>query len=257
MIRIAAAADLHLGRESRGEYRPLLAHVHLRADILLLAGDLTQHGSPEEFRVLAGELEDLAIPVAAVFGNHDYHRDRQEENRAILEGAGVRVMEGESLEMEVTSGKLGVAGIKGFCGGYAGACGAEFGELEMKVFIRKIKRDAESLAGALESISNCDVRVAMTHYSPIKGTLIGEKLEIYPFMGSYLLAEVIDEAGVDLALHGHAHKGTGQGVTPGGVPVRNVAMPVIRSGYHLFSFDAAREQNPPSRGSRPRSLAAR
>lgn len=244
MIRIAAAGDLHLGLDSVGAYRPLLAHLHQRADILLLAGDLTQHGSTAEFRVLAGELSGLSTPVAAVFGNHDHHEMSATENRAILEDAGVRVLEGEAMVVDVDGERLGIAGVKGFCGGYAGACGAEFGEPEMKDFIRKTKSDAEKLAQALASVADCDLRVALTHYAPIKGTLVGEKLEIYPFLGSYLLAEVIDEAGVDLALHGHAHKGTDRGVTPGGIPVRNVAMPLIRTGYQLFSFSLVRGAAP-------------
>ncbi len=239
MIRIAAAGDLHVGLDSVGCYSPLLAHLHERADVLLLAGDLTQHGSIDEFHVLAKELAGLHTPVAAVFGNHDYHQGHETRNREILESVGVRVLEGEYMVLRMGEERLGVAGIKGFCGGYAGACGAEFGEPEMKSFIRTTKEDAESLRIALDAISGCDVRVALTHYSPIKGTLVGEKLEIYPFLGSYLLAEAIDGAKADLALHGHSHKGTDQGVTPGGVPVRNVAMPVIRTGYQLFSFGSA------------------
>lgn len=238
MIRIAAAGDLHLGLDSVGAYRPLLAHLHERADVLLLAGDLTQHGTTQEFEVLAREFEGIGTPIVAVLGNHDYHQYAEAENRRILESIGVRVLEGEWTMMEIGGECLGIAGVKGFCGGYAGACGAEFGESEMKELIKKAKRDADALAHALYEIADCDVKVAMTHYSPIKGTLVGEKLEIYPFLGSYLLAEAIDGGRADLALHGHAHKGTGRGVTSGGIPVRNVAMPVIRSGYTLFSFNS-------------------
>ncbi len=242
MIRVAAAGDLHLGPDSVVSYRPLLSHLHERADVLLLAGDLTQHGSAEEFLVLAGELAGLSTPVAAVLGNHDYHQNKQAENRRILEAAGVHVLEGEPFVLEIGREKLGVAGVKGFCGGYSGSSGVEFGEPEMKTFIKKARRDAGALARALEAVAGCDVRVALTHYSPIKGTLVGERLELYPFLGSYLLAEAIDEARADLALHGHAHKGTGQGVTPGGVPVRNVAMPLLGTGYQLFSFSSGAEK---------------
>jgi Icc-related predicted phosphoesterase len=236
LIRVAAVGDLHFGLDSAGSYKPLVEALPGCADVLLVAGDLSQHGAPEEFRVLAEELAGLRVPVVTVFGNHDYHLHAEDENRRILEEAGVVVLEGESYVLDLPAGRLGVAGIKGFCGGYAGACGAEFGEPEMKDFIGKTKRDADALAVALDSIAACDVRVAMTHYSPIKGTLVGEKLEIYPFLGSYLLGEVIDDAKVDLAVHGHAHKGTERGVTPGGIAVRNVAMPVIRTGYHVFTF---------------------
>src|SRR5690606_21864797 len=140
----------------------------------------------------------------------------------------------ESVVLEIAGRRIGIAGVKGFGGGFAGACGSEFGELEMKAFIRHTKDTARQLLHALKSMQ-CDVRVALTHYAPTKDTLLGEKLEIYPFLGSHLLGEAIDEADCDLALHGHAHHGAERGITPGGVPVRNVAKPLIRSAYQLYS----------------------
>jgi Icc-related predicted phosphoesterase len=128
-----------------------------------------------------------------------------------------------------------VAGTKGFGGGFAGACGSEFGEPEMKAFINHTRELAENLERSLAGL-DADLRVALLHYSPVEGTLLGERLEIYPFLGSYLLAEAVDRAGADLVLHGHAHRGTEQGVTPGGVQVRNVAQPVIRHAYHVYCF---------------------
>ncbi|HUG61156.1 MAG TPA: metallophosphoesterase family protein, partial [Methylomirabilota bacterium] len=130
----------------------------------------------------------------------------------------------------------GIAGSKGFGGGFAGVSGSDFGEPEMKAFIRHTK----ALAGRLETCLHgldADVRIALLHYSPVPETLRGEPLEIYPFLGSYLLAEAIDRAGADLALHGHAHRGSEQGVTAGGVQVRNVSQPVIGRAYALFCFD--------------------
>jgi Icc-related predicted phosphoesterase len=203
----------------------------------LLAGDLTKSGDPAEADVLADEISSIGIPVVAVLGNHDYHSDRQDDVRAILERAGVRVLEGENVVLEIEGQSLGVAGAKGFGGGFTGSSGTEFGEPEMKAFIRHSRELAERLERALVEVRDADVRIALTHYSPVRETLQGEPPEIFPFLGTYLLAEAVDDAGADLALHGHAHHGSEKGLTPGGVNVRNVAMPVLRQPYAVFSFD--------------------
>jgi Icc-related predicted phosphoesterase len=233
VIRLAAAGDLHFGLDSEGTFRPALDDMAERADALLLAGDLTRLGLPEEAEVLARELTGAPVPVAAVLGNHDYHSDRQGEVRKLLEDAGVQVLEGEVATFEANGRRIGVAGIKGFCGGFAGACATDFGEPEMKGFIRETKAAADRLRESLESLST-DGRVALMHYSPVKETLHGEPPEIYAFLGSYLLAEAVDHEGADLVLHGHAHRGTEHGVTPGGIPVRNVAQHVINRPYRIF-----------------------
>ena len=241
MIRVAAFADVHFGRESAGTLRPHLAHLPDQADVLLLGGDLTRVGAPAEAEVLVEELMgvlDAGVPIVAVLGNHDFHADRQAEIAALLEEGGIDVLQEDELVIELAGGKLGIAGSKGFGGGFAGASGSDFGEPEMKAFIRHTK----ALAGRLETCLNdldADIRIALLHYSPVPETLRGEPLEIYPFLGSYLLAEAIDRAGADLALHGHAHRGSEQGMTAGGVQVRNVAQPVIGRAYALFCFDGA------------------
>ncbi len=237
MIRIAATGDVHFGPDSSGTLRPCLENVGRDADVLLLAGDLTKSGDPAEADVLADEISSIGIPVVAVLGNHDYHSDRQDDVRAILERAGVRVLEGENVVLEIEGQSLGVAGAKGFGGGFTGSSGTEFGEPEMKAFIRHSRELAERLERALVEVRDADVRIALTHYSPVRETLQGEPPEIFPFLGTYLLAEAVDDAGADLALHGHAHHGSEKGLTPGGVNVRNVAMPVLRQPYAVFSFD--------------------
>lgn len=234
MIRIAAAGDLHFGTDSAGSLAPALSNLAEQADVLLLAGDLTKWGDPAEAAVLARELGPLPVRKITVLGNHDHHSDRPADVRAAMEGCGVTVLEGESAVIDVDGTTLGIAGAKGFGGGFAGACATDFGEPEMKAFIRHSKAVADTLERALAEISDADVRVALLHYSPIAGTLQGERLEIYPFLGSYLLAEAIDRAGADLAVHGHAHLGTESGMTPGGVPVRNVAQPVIKRTYNVY-----------------------
>ena len=234
LVRIAAVGDVHVGLDMKGELRESLSAVREHADVLLLAGDLTQHGSREEGRLMAEEVADIGIPTVAVLGNHDYHQDAQDAIRADLEHVGVTVLEGESILLDIRGHCVGIAGVKGFGGGFAGACGSEFGELEMKAFVRHTKDKARRLLHCLQGL-HCDVRIALTHYAPTKDTLLGEKLEIYPFLGSHLLGEAIDLGRCALALHGHAHHGSERGITPGGVPVRNVAKPLIRCAYQLFS----------------------
>jgi len=235
MIRLAAVGDLHVGEDSRGLWAPHLRNLAREADVLLLAGDLTRAGSVEEAAVLADELRAATLPTVAVLGNHDYHSDADAGVTERLRRIGVRVLEGTGTVIEAGGVRIGIAGTKGFGGGFAGACGSDFGEPEMKAFIRHTQKLSDQLARTLEEL-DADVRVALLHYSPIPATLQGERLEIYPFLGSYLLAEAIDRSGADLVLHGHAHGGTERGVTPAGIRVRNVAQPVIHSAYRVYCF---------------------
>ena len=242
-LRIAAVGDVHLGRDARGRLRPTLENVHEHADVLLLAGDLTQRGTLDEAQVAADEFSDLALPVYAVLGNHDYHSDAQDEIARLLGDRGIGVLEGRGELIDVAGCRLGIAGVKGFGGGFAGKCGSAFGEREMKAFVKHTELLAGKLADALHAVENADVLVALTHYSPVADTLRGEPPEIYPFLGAYQLAEAIDGArngaGADLAVHGHAHFGCEQGCTPGGVRVRNVAQPVIRAAYTVYHLPTA------------------
>jgi Icc-related predicted phosphoesterase len=240
-VRIAAVGDVHLDEDVLGRYRPALEHVGDKADVLLLAGDLTRHGTVAEAHCVATEFGELAVPVVAVLGNHDYHSDQADEVTKVLEDAGIIVLEQTGVVLDCTGGvRLGIAGAKGFGGGFAGRCGSEFGEPEMKAFIRHTRTVAEGLTAALQSLE-CDLLAALTHYAPVPETLLGEPLEIYPFLGSYLLGQAVDSAHTALAVHGHAHAGSERGTTPGGVKVRNVAHPVIKQAYNVYQLTAAPE----------------
>ncbi|MFI6208013.1 metallophosphoesterase [Streptomyces sp. NPDC051041] len=241
MVRVAAVGDIHMGPDSQGLLRPAFDTLSDCADLLLLAGDLTRHGTPEEARVVAQEVRGLPVPVVAVLGNHDHHDEQPEKVADILRDADVTVLEGGATVVECDGARVGVAGTKGFGGGFVGRCAGEFGEPLMKEFVRSTRRSADGLRTALEELDRegCDVRVALTHFSPVADTLAGEPLEIYPFLGSYLLAEAIDTAGADLAVHGHAHMGTEHGMTAGGVRVRNVAQPVIRRAFSVYQLHTA------------------
>jgi Icc-related predicted phosphoesterase len=239
MITAAAVGDVHLGEDAAGRLRPHLRSLPERADLLLLAGDLSRHGTVDEARVVAGEFGGLELPVVAVLGNHDYHSNAQDEITRVLSDAGIQVLEGEGVVLNLHGCRVGVAGVKGFGGGFAGKCGSNFGEPEMKAFISHTVATADRLHAALGSL-DCDLKIALTHYSPVPQTLRGEPPEIYPFLGCYQLAEAIDANHADLAVHGHAHFGRERGVTPGGVRVRNVAQPVINAAYACYQLEPAR-----------------
>jgi Icc-related predicted phosphoesterase len=241
VIRVAAIADVHFSTDSRGRLRDHWSHVHESADVLLIGGDLTTHGERDQARVLAEEIGVVQVPVVIVLGNHDYHSDDADGVRDEMERAGAMVLEGESATLKINGMTLGVAGAKGFGGGFAGACGSAFGEPEMKAFVRHTERIAARLYDELNGLQ-ADYRIALLHYSPVKETLAGERLEIYPFLGSYLLAEAIDKAGADLAIHGHAHLGQEKGVTARGLPVRNVALPVLRRAYAVYNLEKHSER---------------
>ena len=243
MIRVAAVGDIHFGHDSAGTLRPHLEDISDQADLYLLAGDLTRIGDPGEATVLVRELGDVTVPIVAVLGNHDYHSDQEKAVTDVLENAGVRVLEGSSTVVEVGGTPVGIAGVKGFGTGFAGACGSDFGEPIMKAFVRHAQEAADRLREALDDLAQAGVehRIALMHYSPTEGTLQGERLEIYPFLGSYLLGEAVDRAGADLAVHGHAHGGTEKGFTAGGIQVRNVAQPVINRAYNVYCLDCEAE----------------
>jgi Icc-related predicted phosphoesterase len=222
-LRVAAIADVHCTRKARGEYQPLFAHAAAHADVLLLCGDLTDYGLPEEAQVLAGELGAVSIPVLAVLGNHDHESGRAEEVRSIVAEAGVQVLDGDSVEVE----GVGFAGCKGFCGGFGQRVLEPWGEMATKRFVREAVDEALKLDRALQRLTTPQ-RVAVLHYSPVAGTVQGEPPEIYPFLGSSRLEEPLNRYRVAAVFHGHAHRGSAEARTSGGIPVYNVALPVLK-----------------------------
>jgi len=237
MIRIAAVGDVHVDKDVVGRYRPALEQLPDRADALLIAGDLTRHGTVEEARCFAEEFGGLGVPVVVVLGNHDHQSDQQDAVTKVITEAGITVLEGTTTVLELRGHRLGIAGVKGFGGGFAGACASNFGEREMKDFVATTEISSARLGEALRSVAaESDALVALTHYAPVPETLVGEPLEIYAFLGSYQIGQAIDSAPTSLALHGHAHHGSERGRTAGGVPVRNVAHPVIKQAYNVYQL---------------------
>lgn len=238
MIRIAAVGDIHVGTAGT-DLVELWADLDAHADVLLLAGDLTRVGTAAEAEVVATAVATVPVPVVAVLGNHDVHSGEGPAVAAALERAGVRVLEGTGCTLEVAGTRVGVAGVKGFGGGFPGSSCAEFGEPEMKAFVQAARSSAAALADALAAL-DAEVVVALLHYAPCRSTLVGEPEGIHAFLGCYQLGEVIDAAGADLAIHGHAHAGSRRGATEGGIPTFNVARPVLGAPYAVLSVDPAR-----------------
>jgi len=226
VVRVAAIADLHCAKTSQGAFQPLFAKIAESADLLLVAGDLTDYGLPDEARVLARELAPIHLPVVAVLGNHDFESGKGDEVRQILTDAGVVVLDGDACE---TQG-IGIAGIKGFGGGFGQRALGPWGEATIKQFVREAVDEALKLEAALARLRTRHL-FALLHYSPIQQTVEGEPLEIYPFLGSSRLEEPINRYPVSLVLHGHAHRGQLQGATTSGVPVYNVSMPLLTRSF--------------------------
>jgi len=222
-MRIAAVGDTHCTKDMTGALRPVFEQIDGRADVLLLCGDLTDYGLPEEARVLAKELSVVKVPMLAVLGNHDFHTGHAEEVTRILADAGVKVLDGDSFEI----GGLGFAGAKGFCGGFGRGTLGPWGEDAIKGFVREALDEALKLESALARLRT-DRRVALLHYSPIRETVEGEPPEIFPFLGCSRLEEPLERWPVTIAFHGHAHRGALEGRTRVGTQVYNVAMPLLR-----------------------------
>ncbi|HEY9901317.1 MAG TPA: metallophosphoesterase [Candidatus Sericytochromatia bacterium] len=222
-VRLAAIGDIHCTRTSQGTLQPLFEQIADSADVLLLCGDLTDYGLPEEGHVLTKELSTAKIPTLAVFGNHDYESGKQEELQQILSDAGILVLNGEACEIE----GIGFAGVKGFAGGFGRGALGPWGEEITKRFVHEAVDEALKLEAALARLQT-QQRIALLHYSPIEATVEGEPPEIFPFLGSSRLEEPLNRYPVTAVFHGHAHAGSPEGRTSNDIPVYNVAMPLLK-----------------------------
>ena len=233
-MRIAASADLHFTPARFSTLHDQLNRVREEADVFVLAGDLTNFGRPDEMEPLLNVLVRLRVPIIAVLGNHDFESDRQGELVRMMTQEGIKVLDGSAYERD----GVGFAGTKGFVGGFGRGVLTAFGEPEIKTFVRASIDEALRLERAMSQLRT-HKRVVVLHYSPIAATVQGESLDIFPFLGTSRLAEVIDRHGADLVLHGHAHNGTCDGKTPAGIPVHNVAITLLQrrqpsAVYRLF-----------------------
>ena len=226
-IRIAAVGDVHYGKASQGTLQQLFHQIAEHADILVIPGDLTDYGLAEEARVLARDLTAaVKIPIVAVLGNHDYESDEADEIARILVEAGVHVLDGDAVEVH----GVGFAGVKGFAGGFGRGTLGPWGERAVKTFVQEAVSEALKLESALARLKTAH-RIAVLHYAPIRETVEGEPVEIFPWLGSSRLEEPLTRFEVSAVVHGHAHKGSPIGQTTTGIPVYNVSLPLLRSTY--------------------------
>jgi Icc-related predicted phosphoesterase len=222
-MRIAATADLHFSPQSYDKIREAMSRVGEEADVLVLAGDLTNYGRPPEMESLLNALVRLRIPTVAVLGNHDYESGQEGELIRLMSDEGIKVLDGTAYERD----GVGFAGTKGFLGGFGRGLLTSFGEPEVKAFVQAAVNETMKLERAL-SLLRAPKTVVVLHYAPVADTVHGEPMEIYPYLGSSRMAEVVDRHGADLVLHGHAHHGALDGKTTAGVPVRNVALTLLQ-----------------------------
>lgn len=240
MVRIAAVGDIHYGKTSQGALLPLFQYVSENADVLLLCGDLTDYGTPEEARVLAKDLASVRIPTIGVLGNHDFETDRQDELVTILADAGVQILDGDSTEVH----GIGFAGVKGFGGGFGRRALGPWGEKVIKAFVQEALDESLKLEAALARLRTPE-KIAVLHYSPIAATAVGEPPEIMPFLGSSRLEEPLIRYRATAVFHGHAHHGSAEGKTKSGTPVFNVCYPLLRRldpegiGVKMYEVPAA------------------
>jgi Icc-related predicted phosphoesterase len=234
LMRIAALADIHFSPQTYDRIRDIMGRLHDEADLLVMAGDLTNYGKPEEMESMLASIMRIRIPIVAVLGNHDYESGQAEQLSKMMIAEGVKVLDGSGYERD----GVGFAGTKGFVGGFGRGVLTAFGEPEIKAFVQSAINETLKLERAI-SMLRAEKRIVVTHYAPIVDTVRGEPEQIYPYLGSGRLSEVIDRHGALLALHGHAHHGALEGKTTGGVPVYNVAIPLLMARtppapYRLF-----------------------
>jgi Icc-related predicted phosphoesterase len=236
VIRIAAAGDIHASDATRERIESAFATVEGEADVVLLAGDLTTTGEPEQAEVLADAVRGISIPIFAVLGNHDLHQARGDEIRAALEKTGITVLDRDFAVADIAGMQIGIVGTKGFVGGFPGSSLPDFGEPLLRQVYAETTAEVDALAAGLQQIDQCDLRIVLLHYSPTADTLEGEPEGIHTFLGSDRLAIPIAEYRPDLVLHGHAHAGSFEGCV-GTVPVYNVAVHVMGRDFWIFDLE--------------------
>jgi Icc-related predicted phosphoesterase len=241
-IRVAAAGDIHAGATDGERVRAAFRAVADEADLILLAGDLTRHGQVDEIEVVAGACRDAGVPVVAVLGNHDWQSDRPHDLARVLGEAGVVVLERAHTVLSIRGVTVGVAGVKGFVGGF-GNTWANFGEPLFRAAYAETTADVEGLDAALRAIETCTLRIALLHYAPCEQTLAGEPERIWLVLGADRLAGPLRDHRPHLAVHGHAHHGSFEGAVDD-VPVYNVAVHVMGRDFWVFELDADERREP-------------
>jgi Icc-related predicted phosphoesterase len=236
-IRVAAAGDVHASEAHRERVQQAFAEIDRDADVILLAGDVTTHGDPDEARVLAEACRNLSTPVFAVLGNHDHHLGRGDEVADVLRAAGVAVLDRDWAIAELDGIDVGIVGAKGFVGGFAGSSLPDFGEPLLRQVYAETTAEVDAIADGLQAVAHCPLRIVLLHYSPVEDTLHGEPDGIWAFLGCARLGVPIAEYLPDLVVHGHAHAGSFEGAIAT-TPVYNVAVHVTGKDFYVFELEA-------------------
>lgn len=234
-LRVAAAGDIHCRESRRSELEAAFAKLDESADLVLLAGDLTTHGEPDEASILVDCCRGLEAQVIAVLGNHDWHTGRQEELTAVLSAGGIQVLDRSSTVYCINGIEVGIVGTKGFVGGFPGSHLPDFGEPLLRRVYAEASAEVEAIDRGLRAVAHCAVRIVLLHYSPTVETLTGEPEGIFAFLGTDRMAPPIGEHCPDLVLHGHAHAGQFEG-SIGEVPVFNVSVPVMGRDFWIVEL---------------------
>jgi Icc-related predicted phosphoesterase len=235
-VRIAAAGDIHCSEEERTRLENAFLDAERESDLILLAGDLTTYGEPEQGVVLADVARGIRIPVYAVLGNHDWHANRHEELVSVLRGGGIHVLERASEVVTLNGVEVGIVGTKGFVGGFSGSLLPDFGEPLLRRVYAETSAEVSALDRGLLKVADTNLRIVLLHYAPTTTTIEGEPETIWAFLGSQRLAEPIAEHRPDIVLHGHGHRGSFAGAIDD-VPVFNVGVPVTGRDFWIFEFD--------------------
>ncbi len=235
-MRIAAVADIHFSPPAYDRIRAMMERARDEADLLIIAGDLTNYGRVQEMESLLNALVRLRIPIVAVLGNHDYESGQESELMRMMTAEGIKVLDGTAYERD----GVGFAGTKGFIGGFGRGALTAFGEPQIKLIVQAAVDEALKLERALAQIRT-EKRIVVLHYAPILATVVGEAPEIYPYLGTSRLSEVVDRNGANFIVHGHAHHGVREGKTVSGIPVYNVALHLLQTqdpprAYRVFDI---------------------
>jgi uncharacterized protein len=236
MVTIAAAGDVHASEGTRSKLAQSFGALEERVDLVLLAGDLTTLGEPEQAEVLADACAGLRVPVCAVLGNHDLHSGHGDDVTTILKDAGVHMLDRSSTTFELQGGEVGIVGTKGFVGGFTGSQLPDFGEPLLRQVYAETTVEVEAIRSGLQEIAHCPIRIVLLHYSPTSDTLHGEPEGIWTYLGCDRLATPIAEYRPDVVLHGHAHGGSFEGAI-GTTPVYNVAVHVTGRDFYIFDLE--------------------
>jgi Icc-related predicted phosphoesterase len=241
VVKVATAGDIHCSEANREETAEAFAAIDGTVDLILLAGDLTTHGEPEQAQVLADACRDLTTPVVAVLGNHDWHVNRVPEVVKVIEDAGIELLDRSHAILQLKGVPVGIVGVKGHVGGFPGSYLPDFGEPDLRAVYANATREVEAIEAGLKAVETCPLRIVLLHYAPTTDTLVGEPEPIWAFLGTDRLAGPIVHHNPDLVLHGHAHAGTFEGHL-GDVPVHNVSVPVIKRDFWVFDLAVAEKR---------------